>query len=65
MMCIYERETFRSRLIGWLNFISIIGILETTNQLIGYSVKVDSTSLKPTPLMLFFHIALMTVHATW
>ena len=45
ILCIYASETFRSRLIGWLNFISIIGILETTNRLIGYLVKVDSTNI--------------------
>jgi len=45
ILCIYESETFRSRLIGWLNFILIVGILETANQLIGYSVKVDSTNI--------------------
>jgi len=43
-MCIYENETFISRLIGWLNFISIIGILVTTDWLTVYSVKVDSTN---------------------
>ena len=37
-----KHETIRNQLIGYLTFISVIGNLETTDQLTGYSVKVHS-----------------------
>ena len=37
-----KHETIRNQLIGYLTFISVIGNLETTDQLTGYSVKVNS-----------------------
>ena len=39
-----KHETVRSRLIGYLTFISVNWNLKTTDQLTGYSVKVHSTS---------------------
>ena len=41
-MC--KSEIIRNRLIGYLVFKSVIGNLETTDRLTGYSVKVHSTS---------------------
>ena len=40
----YNHETIRNRLIGYLTFISVNWNLETTDQLTGYSVKVLSTN---------------------
>ena len=39
-MC--KSKIIRNRLIGYLTFKSVIGNLETSNQLIGYLVKVHS-----------------------
>ena len=42
----YKHETIRNQLIGYLTFILVIGNLETTDRLTGYSVKLHSTNLE-------------------